>query len=278
MLALWLALTASVSWGAADFLGGAKSRVVPLLTVVAISQLAGLALVAAVALPTHSLPDLRTALYGALAATAGLIAVAAFYRGMAIGTISVIAPVSATGVALPVTVGLARGERPGTLALIGIVLALVGVVLASAESDSVGQRSIAAGVPIALAAAFGFGVFFLALAKASEGHQALAASFVLRLTTAPLIVLALIAFRRPLTVARSQLHWLILVGVLDSGANVLFALATNRGLLSVISVVGSLYPVTTVVLAQTLLREHVGAHQRLGVVTALAGVALISGG
>jgi drug/metabolite transporter (DMT)-like permease len=278
VLGIGLALAASVSWGVSDFLGGAKSRVIPLLSVIAVSQLTGLVLVAAVALPTHSLPDARTALWAALAASAGLIAVAAFYRGMAIGRISVIAPVSATGVVLPLAVALARGERPGTPALVGIALALIGVVLASAESDPGGRKSIADGVPLALAAAFGFGLFFLALAKASEGHQALAASFVLRLTTAPLIFLVLVALRRPLAVARSQLHWLILVGVLDSGANVLFALATNRGLLSVVSVIGSLYPVTTVLLAQTLLREHVADHQKLGVVAALVGVALISAG
>jgi drug/metabolite transporter (DMT)-like permease len=207
-----------------------------------------------------------------------VIAVAAFYRGMAIGRISIVAPVSATGVVLPVAVGLARGEKPGSLALAGIALALVGVILASAESEPGGGPGLAAGVPLALAAAFGFGVFFLFVAKASEHHHALAATFVLRLTTAPLVLLALLLLRQPFRIPPRNLHWLVLLGVLDSGANTLYALATDHGLLSLVSVLGSLYPLTTVLLAQALLREHVSRHQKVGVVAALAGIALISAG
>ena len=278
MLGLVFALGASVSWGVADYLGGVKSRVVPLLTLIAVSQLAGLVLMAAIAGATGSYPDARTTIYAALGGTAGVIAVAAFYRGMAIGRISIVAPVSATGVVIPIAAGLARGEKPGTMALVGIALALLGVILASAESEPGGSRGLAAGVPLALAAAFGFGVFFLFLAKASEHHQALAAAFVLRLTTAPLVLLALLLLRQPLRVPPRNLHWLVLVGVLDSGANTLYALATDHGLLSLVSVLGSLYPLTTVLLAQALLREHVSRHQKVGVVAALAGIALISAG
>lgn len=278
MLGLLLALGASVSWGVADYLGGVKSRVVPLLTLIAVSQLAGLVLTAAIASATGSFPDARTAVYAALGGTAGVIAVAAFYRGMAIGRISIVAPVSATGVVLPVAVGLARGEKPGSLALAGIALALVGVILASAESEPGGGPGLAAGVPLALAAAFGFGVFFLFVAKASEHHHALAATFVLRLTTAPLVLLALLLLRQPFRIPPRNLHWLVLLGVLDSGANTLYALATDHGLLSLVSVLGSLYPLTTVLLAQALLREHVSRHQKVGVVAALAGIALISAG
>jgi drug/metabolite transporter (DMT)-like permease len=276
MLAFGLALAASVSWGVADFLGGWKSRVVPLLTVIALSQFAGLALTAVVALATGSLPDERTFLYAALAGTAGLVAVAAFYRGMAVGTMSVVAPISATGVVIPVAVGLASGERPGTAALVGIALALVGVVLASAENEPGARRSLSAGVPMALAAAVGFGVFFLALGRSSHDDSGLAAAFSLRLTTVPLIVLALLAWRQPPRALRPHLHWLVAVGLLDSGANILFALAASRGLLSLVSVIGSLYPVTTVLLAQSLLRERIARHQTVGVAAALAGVALIS--
>jgi len=278
VLGLGLALAASVSWGLSDYLGGVKSRVVPLLTLIAVSQLAGLVLTATIAGATGSFPNARTAVYAALGGVAGVVAVGAFYRGMAIGRISIVAPVSATGVALPLAVGLARGERPGALALAGIALALVGVVLASAESDPSGNRGIASGVPLALAAAFGFGVFFLFLAKASEHHQALAASFVLRLTTAPLVLIVLLLLRQPLRIPPRNLRWLVLVGVLDSGANTLYALATDHGLLSLVSVLSSLYPLTTVLLAQALLREHVSRHQKVGIVAALAGIALISAG
>jgi drug/metabolite transporter (DMT)-like permease len=276
VLGLALALAASLSWCLSDYLGGVKSRVVPLLTLVAVSQIAGLALIAVITGATSSLPSGRTAVYAAIAGAAGVVAVGAFYRGMAIGRISIVAPVSATGAIIPVVAGLARGERPGSVALVGMALAFIGVVLASAETEPGGNRSLAAGVPLALVAAFGFGVFFLFLAKASEGHQALEAAFMLRLTTVPLVLLAMLALRQPFRIPRGNLHWLILIGVLDTGANALFALATTHGLLSLVSVLSSLYPLTTVLLAQALLREHVSRHQRFGIVFALAGVALIS--
>ena len=276
MLGLSLALAASLSWGFSDYLGGVKSRIVPLLTLIAVSQLAGLALIGVLAVATHSYPDGRTALYSALAGSAGLVALGAFYRGMAIGRISIVAPVSATGAIIPVAVGLTRGERPGVIALVGIGLALVGVMLASAENHPEYGRSLAAEVPLALAAALGFGVFFFFLAKASENHHAIAATVMLRLTTAPLVLLGLLLLRQPLRVPRGNLHWLILVGLLDSGANTLYALATDHGLLSLVSVLASLYPLTTVLLAQALLHEHVSRHQKVGIAAALAGVVLIS--
>ncbi len=276
MLALSLALAASLSWGLADYLGGVKSRIVPLLTLVAISQLAGLALMSAIAVATGSYPGGRTALFATLAGIAGVIAVGAFYRGMAVGQISIIAPVSATGVIIPVAYGLARGERPGAIALAGIALAFTGVVLASAEREPGENPSIAAGVPLGLAAALGFGLFFLLLAEASEGHEAIAASLVLRMASAPLVLLIMLVARQPFRVPPRNLHWLILVGLLDSGANTLFALASDRGLLSLVSVLGSLYPLSTVLLAQTFLHERVSRHQKLGIVAALVGVTLIS--
>jgi uncharacterized membrane protein len=278
MFGIGLALTASLSWGLSDYLGGVKSRVVPLLTLIAVSQLAGLALMGVLAVATHSYPDGRTALYSALAGSAGLVALAAFYRGMAIGRISIVAPVSATGAALPVVVGLARGERPGVAALVGIGLALLGVMLASAENHPEKGHSLASEVPLALAAAVGFGIFFLLLAKASENHHAIAATLMLRLTTAPLVLLALLTLRQPLRIPPRNLHWLVLIGLLDSGANTLYALATDHGLLSLISPLASLYPLTTVLLAQALLHEHVSRHQKLGIAAALAGVVLISVG
>lgn len=243
---------------------------------IAVSQLAGLALTGVLALATHSFPDRNTALYGALAGSAGLIALAAFYRGMAIGRISIVAPISATGAAIPVVAGLTRGERPGVAAMVGIALALAGVMFASAENHPEKGRSLASEVPLALAAAVGFGVFFFFVAKASEHHQAIAASLMLRLTTAPLVLLALFALRQPLRVPSHNLHWLILIGLLDSAANTLYALATDHGLLSLVSVLASLYPLTTVLLAQALLHEHVSRHQRFGIAAALAGVVLIS--
>jgi drug/metabolite transporter (DMT)-like permease len=98
----------------------------------------------------------------------------------------------------------------------------------------------------------------------------------LRLTTVPLVLMAIFALRQPFRVPRRNLPLIVLIGVFESGANILYALATNHGLLSLVSVLGSLYALTTVLLAQALLREHISRHQRIGIVAALAGVALIS--
>ncbi|MGZ4387604.1 MAG: EamA family transporter [Gaiellaceae bacterium] len=276
MLALGLALAASVAWGAADFLGGLKSRPLPLLVVIGGSQLVGLILVAALTLGRGSFPNGHTAAWAALGGIAGVVGVAAFYRGMAIGTISVIAPVSATGAAIPLAVGLARGERPTLYALAGIALAMVGVVLASAEPNPGGRPGISRGIPLAFAAAVGFGLFFLALSRASAHNHALEAAFAMRLSSVPLLIAAIAVTRPTLRLPPIEAGWIVLLGVLDAGANVVYALAAARGLMSLVSVVGSLYPVTTVMLAQALLREHVSTHQRLGIALAIAGVALIA--
>jgi drug/metabolite transporter (DMT)-like permease len=135
---------------------------------------------------------------------------------------------------------------------------------------------MAAGVPLALMAALGFGIFFLFLADASKGGHALAAAFTVRLMTAPIALLVLLAARRPLRVPLVRLPWLIVIGLLDTGANALFALATDRGLLSLVSVLSSLYPLMTVLLASVLLHERISRHQRIGTFAALAGVVLIS--
>ncbi|MGZ4399013.1 MAG: EamA family transporter, partial [Gaiellaceae bacterium] len=116
----------------------------------------------------------------------------------------------------------------------------------------------------------------VALNRASAGSHALEAAFAMRLATAPLVIAAALVLRPSLRMPPLELGWIVLLGVLDAGANVLYALATTRGLMSLVSVVGSLYPVTTVMLAQALLREHVSTHQRLGIAFAIAGVALIA--
>jgi drug/metabolite transporter (DMT)-like permease len=277
VLALGLALVASVAWGAADFLGGLKSRLLPMLVVIGGSQLIGLLLVTTIlAAGGGSLPSSRTLAWAALGGISGLVGLGAFYRGMVIGAISIIAPVSASGAVIPVAAGLARGERPAAYALAGIGLAIVGVMLASAEPTAAGRPVLSRGIPFALAAAAGFGIFFVALNRASAGGQALEAAFSMRLATAPLLLATALVLRPRLRMPPAELGWIVVLGVLDAGANVLYAFATTQGLMSLVSVVGSLYPVTTVMLAQALLREHVSVPQRLGIALAIVGVALIA--
>ena len=134
MAALLLAFASSVAWGAGDFLGGLKSRRLPLLNVLVAAQLTGLVLIAAfVAIRGEGPPGGDLAFWGAFSGVAGAVGLAAFYRGLAVGNMGVVAPISATAAVVPLVVGVAGGDRPGELQYIGIGLALLGVVLASRE-------------------------------------------------------------------------------------------------------------------------------------------------
>ncbi|MEX2210907.1 MAG: DMT family transporter [Gaiellaceae bacterium] len=282
MTGVAFALGASLSWGVSDFLAGLKSRSLPVVAVLAISQPAGLVLVAIALLAIGgAAPTAGEAAWAAAAGAVGLLALAAFYRGLSAGAMSVVAPVSATGAAVPLVVGLARGERPSALQAAGVALALVGVVLASREAEEGARRGsrVAAGFGFALVAALGFGFFFVAADAASEGGASvLWITLVLRAASSTLVLAAAFAVRPRLPRDPATLGVLLLVGALDMGANVAFAAASTRGLVSVVSVLSSLYPVVVVLLARTVLKERIARAQQAGVVLALAGVALISAG
>lgn len=282
MTAIALALTASLSWGFADFLAGLKSRALPVLAVLVVSQPAGLAVVAVlVAVRGAPAPDARHALYALLGGAVGVLGLAAFYRGLSVGAMSVVAPVSATAAIVPLTVGLATGERPSPLQGAGVGLALVGVVLASREAEVEARRGtrMAAGFGFAVIAALGFGFFFVAINAASgEGADVLWVTLLLRSSAFSIVLAAALALRPRLPREPASVAVLLLVGVLDMAANGLFAAASTRGLVSVVSVLASLYPVVVVVLARLVLHERIARAQQAGVALALAGVALISAG
>jgi drug/metabolite transporter (DMT)-like permease len=279
VIAVLLALGAAVAWGTADYLGGLKSRVAATIVVVAVGQFTGLVLVAIVVVADgDGPPEARYVAYAVLAGCAGAVGIAALYRGLAVGAMSVIAPITATGAIIPVVAGIATGERPTTLQGLGLALALGGVVLAARQEPS-GELPgrIAAGVGLALLAAVGIGCFLLALDAASEGGVPWA--LLIQRSVCVALVLAVAAFVRP----HFRVGWrnaapMIAIGALDMTANALFALASTRGLVSVVSVLASLYPVTTVLLARALLGERIAGLQQAGVVIALVGVGLIAAG
>jgi drug/metabolite transporter (DMT)-like permease len=292
MLALALALSSSLCWGTGDFIAGLQARQIPLLRVILVSQAAGLVVLLVVVTAFGLWPgDWVKMLPAAAGGIAGIAALSAFYRALAIGTMSVVAPISATGVAVPVLVGVAGGDRPVALQLAGILAASVGVVLASRErgpglAPTEGAR---ASVVLALLAALGFGSFFVGLRISARVDLAgaLVASRVASL--AALIVAGLVlrwarqpAPSRPRPAPApgggTVLPALLLVGFLDLSANLLYALATRHGLLSVVAVAASLYPLTTVVLARLVLGERVRRIQEVGIAAALAGVVLIAVG
>jgi drug/metabolite transporter (DMT)-like permease len=279
VLAIVSALAASACWGVADFFAGLQSRRLHVITVLLGVQAAGLVVVGVlVAAVRPELPGGGEALAGVGAGLAGAAALGFFYRGLAIGTMSVVAPISSTGVAVPVVIGVATGDRPGALQAAGIALAAIGVVLASREpvaDDAPAANRLA--VLLALAAAAGFGTYFVAADAAAEGGV-LWALLIARASSVPLLAAAAAVTRAPLGAPAPDVAKLAVIGSLDLAATGLYALATTEGLLAVVSVLGALYPVATVLLARALLHERLTPPQNVGVAIALGGVALIAAG
>jgi len=202
------------------------------------------------------------------------------YRALAIGTMGVVAPISATGVALPVVVGVATGDRLSLVVSVGLALAVAGVLLASREQHDDAERASAGRLSIllALAAATGFGTYFV-LADQAADASVLWLLLLARLVVVPVLaVLVLAGGRARAPLRRDDAAGLAVAGTLDVGATALFALATTRGALSIVAVVGALYPVATVLLARVLLNERLQPAQVAGVAAAFAGVALIVAG
>jgi drug/metabolite transporter (DMT)-like permease len=279
MVALALALSSSLCWGFSDFLGGLQARRLPLLEVMVVSQTIGLiALLVVVAARGHGPPELVKLVPAGVAGLAGVAALTAFYRALAIGTMSIVAPVAATGVIVPVVVGIAGGDRPAAIQLAGILAAIAGVVLASRESGPETSRAGArASVALALVAAAGFGSFAVGL-RTSARADVLWALLAARGTAVALVAAAVAARRPPWTGGWPATGRLTVIGILDVSAISLYALATRHGLLSVVAVGASLYPLVTVVLARAVLGERVQRVQEVGIVAALAGIVLMAVG
>ncbi len=278
MGAALLALCASLTWGVGDFLGGVKARVLPSLLVMAASQPFGLAALGiAVAVRGTGIPGNEVA-WAALSAVLGTIGLFAFYRGLAAGAMSVVAPIAAVAAGVPVIWGVAvSGDHVHSLQAIGFVAAVGGSVAASLELRPE-RRQVAAGVGWAALAMLAFGGYFVPMHAAST-HDWLWPAFLFRCTSVTIVVS--LALARGLRPRGLRAHWpgLIAIGFLDTGGNALFAAASSaRGLLSVVSVLASLYPVVTVLLARLVLGERVQRTQDAGVIVALAGVVLITAG
>jgi drug/metabolite transporter (DMT)-like permease len=289
-VAALLALSSSLLWGTGDFLGGSNARRWGVLRVLAWSQLATLLLMwSAVAVGVAAfgleLPA-RTLVIGAAGGAAGVIALAAFYRALAIGPMAIVPPIAAMGVVLPVAVGLATGRPPTAGAILGIVVAVVGVVLASAGTTPADSRGVRARIApstlaLCLVAATGFALIFVALDAAAGDDPATAfvATAGVRLGSCATILVAILATRTRVWHEVRPRHALGFgaIGVFDTSANLLFATAAALGRLEVVAVLGSLYPAVTSALAHVVLGERLGRVQLLGVVLALAGVVLLAG-
>ncbi len=275
-MAVLLAVLSSLLWGSADFVGGVLSRRRPAYAVVAASQALGLVAVSVVAVVTRAWTApggwLPWALAAGVAGTAGLVC---FYAGLASGTMGVVSSIAALGALVPVLVGLLQGDRPSTLAFGGIALAVLGAVAASGPELHSGSPAR----PVVLAAAagvfFGFALVFIERGARDSVVMTLTG---MRAISVLVFLVAALALRSVGGLVVRDVPGLLVVGLGDVGANLLFAIASQRGLLSVIGALGSLYPVVTVLLARFLLHERLRLVQQAGVVAALGGVVLVSVG
>ncbi|MFN8151000.1 MAG: EamA family transporter [Solirubrobacterales bacterium] len=224
-------------------------------------------------------PEGADLLYAAGAGVALTVGLGALYQAMVVGTISIAAPVAATGLSIPVVVGLASGDDPSTLQVIGLVAAAIGILLCSREPDADGidRSRVAAGVGLALLAALGGGLNATGLAAASSAGV-LTVMLVQRATIGTLALGFLLASRRNAAPEREILSPILLIGIVDVAATGSFTAATAIGELSLVSVVSAVYPVVTVLLAYFVTSERLASHQVVGAVAALAGVLAIASG
>jgi drug/metabolite transporter (DMT)-like permease len=278
MLGPAFALGSSLGYGVGDFLGGTTSRRIGTLRFIFCAQLIGVVLAGGwVAFAADPVPPIGTV---AAAAGAGLgltVSLAAFFQAMAVGKMSLVAPISATGVVLPVAVGIFRGEHPSAAQVIGMVVAIAGVVLVTRTPGKPRADRIEAGLGLALLAALGIGVFLWLMAPASR-YGVPWAIFVCR--AIPAVVLSVVfSIRhpslRPALQSRTASR-ILGQAMLGFAATTLYAFATLHGQLAIVSVLGSLYPAVTVLLAYRLLGERLGGVQQLGILAVLGGVVLLS--
>lgn len=277
-MAALLALAGALGWGAGDFLGGLAARRLRVLVVLAVSQAVGLAGVLVWALVSgDSFPGAGELLPAAAAGVTAMVGLAALYRGLAIGAMGIVAPISAAAPIVPLAVDAGHGLTPTAAQWLGVALVVGGIATLSLEPSAEGRRRVAAGAGLALTAAVGFGVFFVGIDAGSDESAAWAVTAA-RVASLPVVLAAVAVTSAPLRSARPFLPLLAAIGVFDTGANVLVAAASTHGAAGVVAVLSSLYPVVTIVLAWRLLGEHLGYVKRGGGAVALAGAALVAVG
>lgn len=275
-MAVLLSLLAALAYGLSDFVGGVAARRTSAWPVAFVGNAAALVGAIALALVLPGDPTRADLGWGALAGIGTGIGGAFLYRGLAAGRMGVVAPVSAVGAALlPVVVGVAAGERPALLVWLGIAAAVPGIWLVSRESGGTGD--LAAGVLDGVLAGVGFGLLFAAMGQVPEEAGFWPLAVAQAVGTVSVAVTASLLGGRWVPYDRSQ-AWGVVVGVLGSVAVVSFLLATQQGLLTIASVVTSLYPAVTVLLAATVLRERIHRSQAVGLVLCTVAVGLVAAG
>jgi drug/metabolite transporter (DMT)-like permease len=297
-----LGLLSGITYGAADFIGGLASRRSSTLSVVVISQLAGLvALICLVLVLPHAKPARSDLLWGCAAGLGGAAGITLLYRGLAIGRMSLVSPITAVVAAIiPLAVGLLLHERPAAFALAGVAIALVAVVLVSTTDmpgepasnaapglvgatqlqehvSAVRNWALQPGLSEALLSGISIGAFYVCIAQshANAGLWPLVCS---RSASVSVLIVLALAVGRPLAPQPGGWAMIVWAGIIDMGANALYLLATRFGMLSIVAVLASLYPASTVLLARVVLRERLNRLQVAGVACALLAIAMIAAG
>ncbi len=277
-MASLLALGGALSWGAGDFFAGLATRRLAVFTVLAFSQSIGLAGIGLwVVLARDPFPGVGKLIPAVLAGLAGAIGLAALYRGLAVGAMGIVAPISAASPIVPLSVDAARGVVPAAAQLLGVAFVLAGIFALAREPSSGGQR-VAAGAGLAVVAALGFGLFFVGLDAGSDESAPWAVVAARSASVTFAVAVAVFVTRTSLRPPRALLLALVAIGVFDTGANVLVAYAMTKGAAGIVAVLSALYPVVTVVLARLVLKEQLSISRRVGGVMALAGAALVAVG
>lgn len=277
-----LALVAAAAWGTSDFFGGLAGRRAgdrSTLRIVFVSQAIGVVPILALALVVAGRATSRDLGLGAVSGIVGMLAVGLLYRGLRVGKMGLVAPITgAVAAGIPVVVSVVRGELPSALAWAGIATAILAIVLVSTERPDPGVvrvSRIPPGIAEALAAGVGFGGIFLLLDLTGEASGVIPL-VALRLVGTAVVAVVALAAGHGLTAPPGTGWLLVTVGLLDATAVTAYLFATRAGLLALVAVIASLYPVATVLWARIRLREDLARHQRGGLVLALVAVVLLT--
>lgn len=275
MVIVW-ACGAALLYGVADYFGGRASKVSKAAAVTFFGQFVALVLLVII-ITFSNTPTMHAHdwLWSGFAGAGGAIALIAFYQAMSLGSMTVVAPISAiVGMCSPVIVGLIQGERPARIAYLGMALAVIAVALVGDMLDHHDLPTPIRAIVFAFISGLGFGVIFVCLAQTSD-DAGLWPLLGQRLVSVPTVALVAMWGSGRIHIDRRVILLAAFSGVLDTTANALYLLAIHGGLLSLVGVITALYPVSTVGLAITLDKEQLHNSQRVGLVLAALSLAMV---
>lgn len=277
-MAILLALVSAGLWGSSDFQGGRLAKRFPAIAVTGVSQVFGLAggLVLVIATGAWHSPAFGPHGYfyaAVMAGASGYIGLVCLYAGLATGRMGVVSPISSLCAIVPIVVALAGGEHLSYLQIVGITVALVGAFCAS--GPEVSQGLSLRPLLLAVGAAIGFGSALTFMARGSVS-SALMTMVMMRVTTLTISAAWAVKFRSLGGFTRRELGSLAYVGLADFSANLFVGIASTHGLVSIVMVLGSLFPIMTAVLAFKILHERLHVIQYIGIIAAVVGVGIIS--